>query len=327
MIVLPGIIVGLFVAGYVLLRQRHYPQEGLDRLLTVLEDDRGPRQEAALELRFHLLQLADKHETVSPAHVDRILKIAEHELNAAEAGNRERILTAAYLCRALGALGPEATAALTDASRLHRGTPEATSFSAVRAAASASLAELLSRQPNLAADPPQSLVSAVIDAASDPDSQVRSVAAFALGLIDGASAKDTLGRLLDDDDRLVRYNAAAALARRGDRRAVPVLCEMLTDPLEPTASPRTQIFAAQPPEAPRDSPALQRLVTANALRAVELLLAAQQAEAGSDNSDSPEITAADRENLRRALENAAARADTATADRVRELLDRLHGRP
>ncbi|RMG02994.1 MAG: hypothetical protein D6741_02910, partial [Planctomycetota bacterium] len=189
MIVLPGLIVGLFVAGYVLLRQHRYPQEGLDRLLAVLEDDHGPRTEAAVELRFQLLQFAGN---VSEKQSERILTVAERELQEADTGDKTRILTAAYLCRALGALGPEAIGVLVDASQEHRDAPDATAFSAVRAAALASLAEILSRQSAIASEPPPPLESALLEAAHDPDAQVRSVAAFTLGLIDGETVAATL---------------------------------------------------------------------------------------------------------------------------------------
>ncbi|RMF88130.1 MAG: hypothetical protein D6741_19640 [Planctomycetota bacterium] len=199
----------------------------------------------------------------------------------------------------------------------------------MRAAALASLAEILSRQPTIASKPPPPLESALLEAAHDPDAQVRSVAAFALGLIDGETVAATLENLLHDADRLVRYNAAAALARRGDRRAVPVLCDMLrhSGGLTHSRQPATSEQDA-PTDAAFDSASLQTLVTANALRAVELLLDAQKAPSDDNDFPSPAqpLTEADREELRKALETAAKGQDGETAERARRLLGRLGSR-
>jgi HEAT repeat protein len=78
-------------------------------------------------------------------------------------------------------------------------------------------------------------MEAVIEASrassEGPDAQayrnLRSNAAFALGMIGGTEALDRLNVLLDDGDANTRYNAATGLARHGDARALPVILEML----------------------------------------------------------------------------------------------------
>lgn len=58
--------------------------------------------------------------------------------------------------------------------------------------------------------------------------ELRSSVAFALGIIGGTEACNTLAVMLSDPYPGARYNAATGLARNGDVRAVPRLCEMLS---------------------------------------------------------------------------------------------------
>ena len=58
--------------------------------------------------------------------------------------------------------------------------------------------------------------------------EIRSTAAYALGVIGGDEAQETLTLMLGDAYPEARYNAATGLARNGDVRAVPRLREMLT---------------------------------------------------------------------------------------------------
>lgn len=57
--------------------------------------------------------------------------------------------------------------------------------------------------------------------------EMRAVAAYALGVIGGDEACDTLHLMLGDGYPEARYNAATGLARNGDTRSVERLCEML----------------------------------------------------------------------------------------------------
>jgi HEAT repeats len=60
-----------------------------------------------------------------------------------------------------------------------------------------------------------------------PHAEIRSVAAYALGVLGSEAALNRLAELLDDGYPTTRYNAATGLARVGDRRAVEVVLEML----------------------------------------------------------------------------------------------------
>jgi HEAT repeat protein len=65
--------------------------------------------------------------------------------------------------------------------------------------------------------------------------ELRSTAAFALGVIGGDDALDRLELLMSDGHANTRYNAALGLARHGDSRAGVVLLEML-DPQNEVAA-------------------------------------------------------------------------------------------
>jgi HEAT repeats len=73
-------------------------------------------------------------------------------------------------------------------------------------------------------------VEALAIAARDSEqSELRQLATYALGFFGGEAAASALrDRVRTDTDGAVRYNAAAALARRGDLTAYPVLREMLS---------------------------------------------------------------------------------------------------
>jgi HEAT repeat protein len=74
-----------------------------------------------------------------------------------------------------------------------------------------------------------------VDAEKQARANLRSTAAFVLGVIGGEQALDRLVILLDDPYANARYNAATGLCRHGDLRAIPVLLEML-DPDNPEAA-------------------------------------------------------------------------------------------
>jgi hypothetical protein len=75
------------------------------------------------------------------------------------------------------------------------------------------------------------VVGALVEASRAESPEVRQRAAYALGGFDQPEAVEALReRAAADPDRLARYNAAAALARRDDPAASPVLREMLSPP-------------------------------------------------------------------------------------------------
>jgi HEAT repeat protein len=97
---------------------------------------------------------------------------------------------------------------------------------AVRIAAAHSLAKHAARLEGALNDPRP--IAALRKAAGANDSvAVRQMAVYALGFF-GDNATDPLRETLVDDDRFVRFNAAVALARRGDSAAAGTLKDMLS---------------------------------------------------------------------------------------------------
>lgn len=76
-------------------------------------------------------------------------------------------------------------------------------------------------------------VQALLAAFEDDDPDVRDWAVFGLGVqldVDGPVVRDALARRLEDDGGNTASEAAVALARRGDPRALPVVAAQLASP-------------------------------------------------------------------------------------------------
>jgi HEAT repeat protein len=98
---------------------------------------------------------------------------------------------------------------------------------AIRMEAAATLAKQAARLEGRLEDP--RVMSALAEAASGEDPELRQVAVYALGFLGGDEARTALkARIQGDDNRFVRYNAAVALGRRGDLTALATLKEMLS---------------------------------------------------------------------------------------------------
>ena len=99
--------------------------------------------------------------------------------------------------------------------------------SPIRIAAAASLAKQAARMAGELDD--ARAVKALGETAATGEPEVRQMAVYALGFFGGTATADLLReRVRSDDDRFVRYNAAVALARRGDLSAQGTLREMLS---------------------------------------------------------------------------------------------------
>jgi hypothetical protein len=99
--------------------------------------------------------------------------------------------------------------------------------SPIQIAAAASLAKQAARMNGQLDDP--KTVRALGETATTSEPEVRQMAVYALGFFGGSLVTELLReRVRSDEDRFVRYNAALALARRGDRAAESTLREMLS---------------------------------------------------------------------------------------------------
>ena len=80
-------------------------------------------------------------------------------------------------------------------------------------------------------------VAALGEASGDSDPELRQVAVYALGFFGGEPAAQLLRERLNDPDRYVRYNAAVALARRGDEAARGTCARCSRRPTSTRSSP------------------------------------------------------------------------------------------
>lgn len=156
-----------------------------------------------------------------------------------EVRNKRRM----FLARALGAFEtPEAIPALVRAARQERSPGELQ----VRLSALEALAVLADNLGPAELRKNEDVMRVVLEAsrASDqndpvindsdgqptayrPHAELRSVAAYTLGVLGGEEALDRLARMQSDAYASARYNAGTGLARNGDVRAVRTLKEML----------------------------------------------------------------------------------------------------
>ncbi len=151
----------------------------------------------------------------------RLTGILQHEL--ASGGVRQDDVTLqVFLCRALGELESDISLPVlveaTDAA--HHNDVRRSALEAIAVLADSLGSERVATVPGLA--------ESLLAASHDTGAAVRSTAAYALGVLGGDAAEDRLVALLQDRERLVRYNAATGLARWGNGAAVAVLLEMLT---------------------------------------------------------------------------------------------------
>jgi len=156
---------------------------------------------------------------------------------AAAIDDLDRVRLRVFLCRILGEFRiADGLPALTEAA-----APSNDSFdSDARLAAIEAIAVLAGNLNAGAVASQPSVTEALLAASREGDHygisqkqvEIRSAAAFALGVVGGEEAVNRLAAMLADAHSDIRFNAAAGLARHADRRAIPVLLEML-DPENP----------------------------------------------------------------------------------------------
>ncbi len=154
-----------------------------------------------------------------------------------------------FLCRALGEFRvPDVVPVLLTAARSEREPAEID----VRRAALQALAVFANQQEGQFRHR-EDVLQTVLDisrerAAGDAEptlrDELRSNAAFVLGVLGGQAARDRLALMLNDANTNARYNAALGLARHGDERAAPVLLEML-DPTNEVSAEHEPTETAQ----------------------------------------------------------------------------------
>jgi HEAT repeat protein len=263
--VVPAVIVSAIVLVWLLFNWLAQMGDDPRKYLAALERDNVSRWQVAVNLANALRNPRNAELRNDPQLAKELVAILERDL-AADNQDEHDMALRLYLCKALGEFeigtGAEALAQVARQQLAEREIE-------VRLAALESLSLLAAnvgpREPELI-----ELAGQVLsEAAKDNDPQVRTRAAYGLGVLATDGARETLALLLQDASPYVRCNAANGLARSGDPRSIPVLVEMLDPELEFNDPTVSQAADADPRN---ETPAA--LVQFNALRAASQLLAA-----------------------------------------------------
>lgn len=203
--------------------------DATDLVRTIRSGNENRRWRAAQELASLIHN--DPKLTRDPALLGELTLLLDEELNLPKGKLQPEL--AQYLALALGAFetleahpsgGRTVRPAATLVRALDEGYP-----AEVRVAAATSLSRLADRLGGRLDDP--SVVGALADAGGSADPNVRQQAVYALGYFDEPASREALRRAVTEDvERLVRYNAAVALARLDAQDGLPVLREMLSQP-------------------------------------------------------------------------------------------------
>jgi hypothetical protein len=195
----------------------------------------------------------------------KLARILDREIDQAtsERGMKEEDITLRYfLARALGEFEVQAGIdVLVNAAETQRVPSE-------RLVRYGALEAIAVRTHNLSRlEPPQTLehetvMPALEELSADEDPLIREKTAYALGQIGTPAALQRLEIMADDPHTDTRYNAAVAIARHGNAKAVETLAEMLD--LEELAAMRTV-------DNERAEAGRRAVIVGNALQAVEAL--------------------------------------------------------
>ena len=258
----PGIIVAIIVCVWLAFHWLAHLGNDPQAYVRTLRRDNEGRWQAALNLANDLRGPGSAALKADESLATELGRILADEAASGRTGEQSETLRV-YLCRALGEFAiPTAVAPLLARARVESDPQTA------RAAVEA-LAVLWTNlvAAGRAPDDPAAITSAVIAASRSETVQLRSAAAFTLGVVGGPGAIDRLLELAGDAAEDVRSNAALALARQGRPEAFDTLAQMLA--LPDIATP-PGVDASD--EAARSSRYKRALVVVNALRGVALLV-------------------------------------------------------
>jgi hypothetical protein len=238
--VIPMVIVTIIVVIWLLFNWLAHMGSNPTELVQDLRKPNDARWQKALTLADLLRNPHNTHLKKDRALAKGLADVLNDEMQAARM-DETPIQLRVFLCRALGEFEtPEVLESLLQAARTEREPIEVQ----VRRSAIQSLAVYISNNEPENLHSHSDLLAVLLDAArarSDSDAEnakaeLRSTAAFALGLLGSREALDQLDVLLGDAYPNARYNAAVALCRQGDARALPVLAEMLDPENEESVS-------------------------------------------------------------------------------------------
>ena len=225
--VVPAVIVSIIVLVWLLFNWLAQMGSDPTKYVEALRRNTKVRWQAAASLADLLNDSRNAHLKRDRRLATELASLLNDELKHSTLGE-EQVNLAAFLCKALGEFEvPEAAPPLVAAAS--RTAPEDV---AVRRAAIEGIAVLMSKLPARDNPDERGIDRVLAMAAADSDAQIRSAAAFALGIVGDERSTEQLKKLLHDVYPDVRYNAATGLARHADPAGLAVILEML-DPAQP----------------------------------------------------------------------------------------------
>ncbi len=260
----PALIVGIIVTVWVAFHWLAHLGNDPQAYVRALRRNTQGRWQAALNLANDIRGPSGATLKADVTLASELASILDDEVKSGRttgsgyAAEQSRTLCV-YLCRALGEfVVPEAAGPLV--AQAEGGADPEISRAAIEALAV--LATNLTAAKRTFANP-TAVTAAVLAATRSDDTDLRTSATFALGVVGGEGAQSRLGTLREDGNDNVRYNAALGLSRLGDASAYETLEEMLSlsDIAVPAASPEAQAERYR-----------RAMIVVNALKGVGLLV-------------------------------------------------------
>lgn len=224
--VIPAIVVLVVIGVWLLFGKLAGGERDAMEYVRLIRSSSG-NWRAANRAAFELASLIqnDPKLAADPRLLGELTDLLEHDLDKVESAEMTQ-----YVALALGRFQTlDATTAtgqpIDPISALDRAL-DAKYATPIRIAAAASLAKHAARLDGKLDDPRP--IAALSEASANGDPELKELAVYALGFFGGEGASKSLRARLGDGDRFVRYNAANALARRGDVAAQAILREMLS---------------------------------------------------------------------------------------------------
>ena len=230
--IIPMIIVGIIVMVWLMFSWLAHMGSNPRELVRDLKKPNEASWQRALTLADLLRNPAHEELKSDVAMASELAAVLDSQLDQ-ESFDETSIRLRMFLCRALGEFKvPEALSPILRAATLERNPSELD----VRRTALEAVAVYANNNPGASLSEDKACMDALIAASrersevaaeKDARADLRSTAAYVLGVIGGDAALERLVILLDDPYTNARYNAATGLCRHGDTRAIPVLSEML----------------------------------------------------------------------------------------------------
>lgn len=228
---IPMLIVGIIVVVWLLFSWLAHMGSRPERLVNDLERMNHSSWQQALTLAKALQDPSNNEVARNPELAKRLADVLQLHLDEGYM-DPDHLQLRMFLCQALGEFESlNGLPVLVQAARTERDPKELD----VRRAALWAIGRLAKRNSSEAVlantDVMDVIDRAAMDTEGSDDAQVRgrlrSTAAYVLGELPGDASRERLAKMLFDAYPDTRYNAAVALSRQGDVRAIDTLIEML----------------------------------------------------------------------------------------------------